>query len=63
VAWARKWFIPEVLRPKSDDELRAFLDEVRRLEETSDPESRSVHRDRRVAAERELRRRAKKAGR
>lgn len=57
----RKWFIPEVLRKKSDAELEAFLKEATHSEEICHPESRKVHRDRRLAAEREIRRRAKKA--
>lgn len=59
----RKWYIPQVLRQKSDDELKAFLDEATRKEKTTHPESRSVYRDMRIGAEREQRRRAKKAER
>ena len=59
----RKWYTAEVLRPMSDAELEAFLEKARRTEKIADPEMRNVHRDMRVAAEREVRKRAKKAAR
>jgi len=59
----RKWYSAEVLRPMSDDELRAFLEKAKETEKVAPPETRNVHRDMRVAAEREVRKRAKKAAR
>jgi len=59
----RKWYTAEVLRPMSDAELQAFLENARHAEQTADPPFRSDFRDQRVAAERELRKRAKKAAR
>jgi hypothetical protein len=58
----RKDWGPQFLRPMSDAELEAFYAEVSESERIAHPLMRRTHRKRRVAVERELRRRGRLPG-